>query len=416
MTMLDRMRRHKSWLKWFLAVVAVSMCIYLIPDFLTQPTSTAGPTSPDVLAEVEDRKITVGDFESKYQQQLESYRSQFGNSVNESLLKQLGIEQQVLRQLIEDQVAFIEAERQGIRVSDDELAAQIVALPMFREEGQFIGDQRYRQILQSFNPPLTVGQFEDELRRGLVLDHFRISLTGWMAVSDAELEREYKLRNEKVKLQVVALTAGAFRSKVSVSDADVATHFESNKESYRIGEQRRIRYFVIDQAAARKKVIVTPNEIQRDYNDNMDRYRTPEQIRARHILFKLEGKSEAEVRAKAEGVLKQVKSGADLAALAKSVSEDEGSKAAGGDLGYFSRGRMVPEFEKAAFDMQPGQTSDLVKSQSGLHIIQVTDRKPEVIRPLEEVRTEIQDRLSTQKANRLLSDEASRLAPESSGS
>ena len=412
MTMLDRMRRHKAWLKWFLALVAVAMCLYLIPDFLTGTTSTAGTTAAtDVLATVDGREITARDFDMRYQSQLQSYREQFGSSVSESVLKQFGIEQQVLRQLIEEQVASIEAARQGIRVSNDELAVQILSLPLFQEgNGQFVGDERYRQILQSMNPPLTVGQFEDEFRRGLALDKLRTSLTGWMAVSDAELEREYKERNEKVKMQVVALTAGTFRTKVSASDADVAAHFESNKESYRVGEQRQIRYFVIDQSLAKLKVMVTPNEVQRDYNNDIDRYRTPEQIRASHILLKTEGKSEADVRTKAEAILKEVKGGADFAAVAKRESEDEMSKASGGDLSYFSRGRMVPEFDTAAFAMQTGQTSDLVKSQFGFHIIRVTDRKPEVTRPLDEVRADIQDRLTMQKTNRLIADEAGRIA------
>jgi peptidyl-prolyl cis-trans isomerase D len=410
--MLDRMRRHKGWLKWFLALVAVAMCLYLIPDFMSG--STSSPTSSgDVLAEVGGRKITVRDFDIRYQSQLETFRRQFGGSVNSTVLKQLQIEQQVLRQLIEDQVAAIEAERLGISVSDDELAAQIMALRLFQDgNGQFVGDQEYRQILLSLNPPLTVGQFEDDYRRDLALGRLRTAVTDWMGVSEDELQREYKQRNEKVNLLVVAVTANAFRDKVTVSDADIAAHFEANKESYRIGEQRSIRYFVVDRKAARAKVTVTAAEIQRDYNDNIDLFRTPEQIRASHILFKIEGKSEAEVRTRAEGVLKQVKTGADFAALAKQHSEDEMTKAGGGDLNYFPRGQMVPEFEKAAFSMKPGETSDLVKSVHGFHIIRVMDHKPEVVRALDEVRTTIQERLAAQKTARVLSEQAGQLAAD----
>jgi peptidyl-prolyl cis-trans isomerase D len=411
MTMLDRMRRHKNYLKWFLALVAVSLCLYLIPNFLDPTTSTtASATSRETIANVGDRKVTVKDFDARYQAQLASYRSQFGSNVNESLLRQLGIEQQVLRQLIEEQIAAIEAERQGIRVSDEELASQILALPLFQENGQFIGDRAYRQVLQSLNPPLSVSEFEGDMRRSIELDRLRTALTDWMVVSDAELEREYKQRNEKIKLQVVALTAGAFRDKITVTDADISAYFDSHKSDYRVGERRKIRYFLMDMEKARLKVTVTPNEIQRDYNDNLDRYHTPEQIKASHILLKTEGKSEAEVRTKAEGILKQLKGGADFAALAKQVSEDDATKAKGGDLDYFTRGRMVPEFENAAFAMQPGQLSDLVKSQYGFHIIKLIDHKADVTRPLDEVRTEITDRLTQQKSNRLLADEASRLA------
>ena len=121
----------------------------------------------------------------------------------------------------------------------------------------------------------------------------------------------------------------------------------------------------------RLKTVVPPDDIQRYYNDNIQQYQTPEQVRASHILLKIDGKDEAAVRKRAEALLAQVKGGADFAALATKESEDEGSKASGGDVGLFGRGRMVPEFETAAFAMQPGQTSDLVRSQFGFHIIRV---------------------------------------------
>ncbi len=410
MTMLDRMRRHKGWLKWSLGLVVLTFVIFYIPDFIQQQNATVGATSREIIAEVGGHPLTVGDFQTRYRTQVQSYRSQFGGNVDESLLRQLGIEQQVIRQMVEEQVASIEAERQGIQVSNEELAQQIVALPVFQEGGQFIGETRYRQILQAQNPPLSISEFEEGLRRSMVLDRLRGALTDWMSVTDADLEREYKKRNEKVKLQVVALTADAFRDKIQVSDADVAAHFETHKTDYRVGEQRKIKFLLLDQEAARLKVAVTPAEIQRDYNNSISRYQTPEQIRASHILLKTEGKSEADVRTKAEEILEQVKGGADFAALAKKVSEDDGSKATGGDLDYFSRGRMVPEFDAAAFALQPGQTSELVKSQFGFHIIRLTDRKPEVTRPLEEVRTEIQERLASQKASQQVADRAGQLA------
>jgi peptidyl-prolyl cis-trans isomerase D len=417
MTMLDRMRRHKGWLKWFLGLVAVAMCLYLIPDFLGNQTSTStGGTPTDVLAEVDGRAITARDFDTRYQSTLQQYRSQFGAGVSETLLKQLRIDQQVLRQLVEEQLEVSEAARQGIRITNDELAAQIMSLPVFQEGGQFVGDQRYRQMLLSFNPPLTVSQFEEDMRRGLVLERLRTSLTGWVAVSDAEIEREYRQRNEKVKLQVAVITASTFQGKVTASDADIAAHFDSHKETFRVGEQRRIRYFVIDPALARLKVVVTPNEIQRDYSNDIDRYRTPEQVRASQILFKTDGKTESEVRARAEGVLKQLQGGADFAALAKKVSEDEGSKATGGDLGFQARGRISPEFDTAAFALEKDKISDLIKSSDGFRIIKVTDHKAEVLRPLDEVRTEIEERLATQKTRAMISEQAARVAKEVSTS
>jgi len=144
---------------------------------------------------------------------------------------------------------------------------------------------------------------------------------------------------------------------------------------------------------------VTPDEVRRFYDQNIDMYRTPEQVRASHILFKTAGKDEAAVRAQAEDVLKQVKNGGDFAALARKYSEDEGSKDKGGDLDYSARGRMVPEFETAAFSMKPGETSDLVKSEFGFHIIRVTDHKAETTRSLDEVRPQVQERLLAEKTS-----------------
>jgi peptidyl-prolyl cis-trans isomerase D len=301
------------------------------------------------------------------------------------LLRQLGIDQQILTQMIDEQVALLEADRNGIRVSDDELAEQIFSIPGLQENGRFIGEQRYEQLLQAQNPPMTKADFEEGLRRSLILDKLRAALTDWMAVSDAELEREYKQRNEKVKLDVVALTADKFRDKVTVSDADVSSYFDSHKAEYRIGEQRTIKYVLVDRDQARQKAIVTPGRDSALLRLEHSAVSDAGADRASHILLKTEGKDEATVRTQAEDVLKQVKApGADFAALAKKYSEDDGSKVNGGDLDYFSRGRMVPEFETAAFSMQPGQISDLVKSQYGFHIIKVTDHKQAVTRPLAE--------------------------------
>jgi peptidyl-prolyl cis-trans isomerase D len=206
------------------------------------------------------------------------------------------------------------------------------------------------------------------------------------------------------------LTATNFRSGVNVTDADVAAHFEAHKAEYRIGEQRKIKYILLDRDQARLKVTVPPGDIQRHYNDNLQQYQTPEQVKASHILLKTEGKDEATVRKQAEDILKEVKSGGDFAALAKKYSEDEGSKANGGDLDYFGRGRMVPEFENVAFTLAPGQVSDLVKSQFGFHIIKVIDKRAASTTPLEQVRAQIQDQLSLQLADQRITDQAAQVA------
>ena len=396
MTMLDRMRRHKGWLKWSLALVVLTFVVFYIPDFLT--TST-GAAPSEVLAEVEGEPITVGAFTRRYNAQVNAYRSAYGGQINDQLIKQLGIDRQILSQLVDEEAMVAESRKQGITVSDVEIRERILALPGFQENGKFVGEQRYRQILQFQNPPMSTADFERSLRRALQIEKLRNALTGWMSVGDAEVAAEFRKRNEKVKLDVVPVTAEAFKSQVAVSDAEIAAAFEKSKELYRVGEKRKIKYALLNVDQVRQTIAVPETEVAAFYQQNLSQYQSPAQARASHILFKTEGKDENAVKAKAEEVLKMAKApSADFAALARKFSEDESNNANGGDLDYFGRGRMVAEFEQAAFAMKNGETSDLVKTAFGFHIIKMVDNKPETTRPLAEVRSEIEDQLKWQKA------------------
>jgi len=407
MTMLDRMRRHRDWLKWSLGLVCVAFVLFYIPDFLRG--SGADAASSDTVAKVEGREITSGEFRRTYQAQLQAYRSAYGNNMSEQLLKQLGIDQQILQQMVDERAALAEADRLGISVSDEEVRQRIFTMPAFQDNGAFIGDVRYQQLLRMQRPPMTPSEFEDNVRRGLAVEKLRASVTDWLSVPDNDLEREYRRRNDKVKLAVVSITADSFRPQVSATDAEIASHFDAHKNDFKIPEKRKIRYLLIDIDAMRARVTVPPADIEREYNNNVEQYSTPEQVRASHILLKTEGKDDAAVKAKAEELLKQARSGADFTELAKKNSEDEASAKNGGDLDYFGKGRMVPEFDAAVFAMQPGQTSDLVKTQYGYHIIKLVDKKPATTRPLAEVRQQLSDQLAYQRAQAQAADLAQSL-------
>jgi len=407
MTMLDRMRRHRDWLKWSLGLVCVAFVLFYIPDFLRGTGADAA--SSDTIAKVEGHEITAGEFRRTYQAQLQAYRSAYGANLNDQLLKQLGIEQQILQQMVDERAALAEAERLGIGVSDEEVRQRIFSMPAFQENGGFIGEQRYQQLLRMQRPPMTPSEFETNVRRGLTVEKLRASLTDWLAVPDKDLEQEYRRRNDKVKLAVVTFTADSFRTQATATDADVASYFDGHKDDFKIPEKRKIRYLLIDVEATRAKVVVPAADIEKAYNNSIEQYTTPEQVRASHILLKTEGKDDAAVKAKAEALLKQAKAGADFAELAKKNSEDEQNAKSGGDLDYFGRGRMVPEFDQAVFAMQPGQISDLVKTQYGYHIIKLVDKKSAATRPLAEVRQQLSDQLSYERAQAQAADLASKL-------
>jgi len=400
--MLDRMRRHKAWLQWSLVLVVLAFIIFYIPDFLRG--SGADATSGDTIASVEGRAITSGEFRRTYQAQLQAYRSAYGGNMSEQLLKQLGIEQQILQQMVDEQASLAEARKLGINVSDEEVRQRIFAIPAFQDNGHFIGEQRYQQLLRLQRPPLSPSDFEDGIRRSLTVEKLRASLTDWLSVPEKELEQEYRRRNDKVKLAVVSFMADKFRSQATATDQEVAAHFEAHKNEFKIPEKRKIRFLLIDVDVLRAKVVVPPADVERAYQDNIEQYSTPEQIRASHILLKTEGKDDAAVKAKIEDILKQARAGADFGDLAKKYSEDDSNAKNGGDLDYFGRGKMVPEFDAIAFTLQPGQISDVVKTQFGYHVIKLTDKKVGTTRTLAELRQQLTDQLSYERAQAQAAD------------
>ena len=395
MTMLDRMRRHRGWLKWSLGLVVLSFIVLYLPNRQLdgQPAGAR-----EVVASVDGREITVDRFRRVYLQQMQAYRNAYGGNMDERLLKQLGIDQRILQGLIEEEAALAEADKLGIKASDQEVVARIQSLPAFQENGRFVGEARYRQVLNIQNPPLRPDEFEEQVRRGIVMEKLQGVLTDWITVSDKEVDDEVKRRNEKVKLAVVNFTADKFREATTATDAEIGARFESHKNDYKIPEKRKIKYALINSQAMRDLVQVPAADVQKQYDDNKQQYSTPEQVRASHILFKTEGKDEAAIRKQAEAVLARAKAGEDFAKLANQHTEEEVGKTRGGDLDFFGRGQMAKEFEDAAFALKPGQISDVVKTSFGLHIIKTTDHKPASTKPLDEVKAQIEDQLKWERA------------------
>jgi peptidyl-prolyl cis-trans isomerase D len=404
MTMLDRMRRHKGWLKWSLGLVVVTFVLLYVPDFLGgrgrySLQGTGAADLGDTIASVEGRRITAGEFRRTYLNQVQAYQNAYGGQMNEQLLKQLGIDQRILQQMIDEEVALAEADRLEIKATDAELRQRILTMPAFQENGKFIGDQRYRQLLRMQRPPLRPDEFEQQLRRSLVVQKLRAALTDWVNVTDAEVDQEFRNRNEKVKLELVVFSPDKFRAGLTASDAEIAQYFDRNKEQFRIGPKRKVKYLMVDLQALRNRVSVPPQDVRRYYDQNIDQFSTPEQVKASHVLIKVgEGKDDAAAKKQAEEVLAQARAGTDFAELAKKYSQDESNAKNGGDLGFFGRGAMVKEFEDAAFSMQPGQMSGVVKTQFGYHVIKVTDKKAAETRPFEQVKPQIEDQLKWERA------------------
>ena len=167
--------------------MVVSFVLLYIPSFLDDPTQ--GAANNAVVADVDGREITAAQFRRVYQQQMQQYRQSYGANIDDRLLKQLGIDQRIVQQMIQEEASLAEAQRLGITASDAEVRERILALPAFQENGQFIGDQRYRQLLQMQTPPMRPDEFEDQVRRSIVTEKLQAALTGWMTVAESDVDR-----------------------------------------------------------------------------------------------------------------------------------------------------------------------------------------------------------------------------------
>ncbi|OLB86773.1 MAG: hypothetical protein AUI17_04010 [Acidobacteriales bacterium 13_2_20CM_2_55_5] len=234
-----------------------------------------------------------------------------------------------------------------------------------------------------------------------MFDKLRNLVTASAAVTDAEVRKEFERRNTKVKFDYAVLRKDDLLKSIHPSDTELKAFYERNKATYNnsIPEKRRLRYVVLETAKLEAQSQVTPDDLQAYYDQHRDEFRVPEQVNVRHILIKtplpgpdgkVDTKGAEEARKKAEDVLKQIKAGGNFAELAKKYSEDPGSAKNGGSLGWIGKGRTVPEFEKAAFSLPKGGTSDLVQSSYGFHIIHVDDKQDAHLKTLDEVKDQIQ--------------------------
>jgi len=405
---LDLMRREKKkFLGILLLPLIFGLVAYLIPGM---PGGAWGDgLGASVLATVGNAEISSSEFIGSYQRFLRNGQFPY----DRQFLKTLQIDRQILNQLVSREVMLSEAKRLGIDATANELQQKIFALPYFQDNGNFALN-RYKAVLEQNG--MTVQQFEDGVREEIIQEKLRNLLTDSVTVSEKELQEEFRDRNEKSKISYVSFEPSMFTASVVLQETDVKAHYDQNKESYRVPEQRRAKYLFADTAAIRPGIQIPESELKTYYQQNIASYQLPEKVRASHILLKTEGKSAEEiekVKAKATDLLLRIRQGADFSELAKKNSEDPVSAANGGDLGAFGRGAMVPEFEQAAFTLGVGAISDLVKTQFGYHIIKVVEKQPAHTQTFEEVESLIRPSLLQRKAEQKaqeLADKAFTLA------
>ncbi|MEZ5661620.1 MAG: SurA N-terminal domain-containing protein [Burkholderiaceae bacterium] len=352
------------------------------------------------IAVVEDSEISVQEFNEVRRAQIENMRRILGDRFDPAILDSAAAREEILEGLIDQRVLALHANANHIAVPDDALRAEIQRVPQFLDESGKFDPERYRSLLAAQGQNEVA--FESRLRVDLALQAIP-RVIGESEIAPAKVaERLAALELEKRRYALMVFDPARYIEKVELADGAARNYYDEHKEQFRAAEAVKAEYLVLSQAALAATVTVADAEIEEYYKNNRARYVQEAQRKARHILINLaENAPEAEVdaaRAKLNAIRARIVAGEPFAELAAAESQDKGSAASGGDLGWFDRQTMVKPFADAAFALKVGELSEPVRSEFGMHLIEVTAIRDEQQRPLADVRDEVVSAIRTQKA------------------
>lgn len=411
--MLQNMRdRMTGPIIWFIVgIIVIPFAFFGIDTF-------RGGGGDPTIAKVGDQKIKESQFRAGYDQRLQQLRSLMGEGFREDLIDQNRFRQTVLNDMVQESLLRQHVRGAGYRASDAMVFESLEAIPAFQDNGKFSTEAyRTRLAAQGYTP----ARFEQQLRDAIVVDQMREGILASALAAPADAAQAYRLDQQQRWLAYATFEAARYLPQVRVSDAQVQERYEKQKAQFQTPERLRVAYveLALDQlppaAAPEPEVLKVLYEA-----DKAVRFSTVEERHARHILINF-GADKAEAKKRIEALAGKVTKGADFASLASSQSDDPGSKAKGGDLGWVRRGQMLEKFEQALFALGKGEVSAPVETEFGWHLIRLEDVREARTRPFEdaEVQAELLAAYRQRDAERRhqeLSEKIEQTAFESPGS
>lgn len=350
----------------------------------------------NALATVNGQEIPYEDYRRTYDNAVDNLRVQFGGSIPKGFLESLGIQQQVLQQLVRAELLRQGGREMGIHVSSVTTQDEIKNMDVFQQNGQF-DINRYKQVLSQNR--MTPVSFEAGLQNDLLSKKVTDAIQGFAVVSESEIKAKISFNQEQIQIAYASINSADLVEEVVVEEVKLTEWFDQNKNNYLTDPQVRIKYLFFDSKDDLDQATPSDEKLKEQYEKNIQKYTTPEQRHARHILFRINETDDAQVRAdkkkKAEEVLGLVNSGGDFAELAKLHSEGP-TGPAGGDLGFFNKGSMVKQFDEKVFQMDPGGVSEIIETVFGYHIIKLEAIRPAGVKTFDEVKDGIAKDVQTQ--------------------
>lgn len=403
--MLKSMRRNVKSLKWILWLMVI---IFIAAIFtIWGGAGRLGERNrAGELATVGGVRIGADIYYQALRQRLDAIGKQFKGELNAQLIQQLGLPQQVLEQLIQQRLLLAIAADMGLRATDAEVRDKIVSYPALQQDGQFVGFEAYRRILE-YNH-IQLADFEASLRQDVLISKVVDVLTAGVFVTDDEVWGSYRNQNDSAKIEYLVAETAKMEAPSAPAEAALRAHFEAHKAGYRVPEKRTADYVVIRTADLKKGVAVNDSDIAKYYADNTSQFQEPEKVQVSRIWLPSTAADKAKVLAQAQDLRKRAAGGEDFAALAKAFSKDD-KAASGGDWGLYDWRSLTAAETEAAGKLDKGGVSDVVETEAGAAILKVTDKAPAVTKPLAEVKATIQGILEDEKARTLVGDRIQRL-------
>lgn len=406
--MLEYIRTHQKLMMLLLIGLIVPSFLFFGLEGYTRMGGGA-----NTVAKVAGQTITQQELDAAHRDQMQRLRQMFGPQFDSKMFDTPEAKQEILEGLITQKVLLAEVARNDLFVPDQGLQNAILAMPELKTPDGKFDHERYKSLLALQG--MTPAMFEARLRTDLALQQLSAAIQNTAIAPKSVAGRISDITAQEREIQEILFKTSDYVSKVNVTDEMLKDYYDKNGSQFEIPEQVKAEYVVLDAGAAKAQISVSDADVKSYYEQNAKRYSTDEQRRASHILISVsDGASAAEkeaAKAKAENLLAQLrKNPDDFAKLAKEHSQDPGSAERGGDLGFFGKGMMVKPFEEAAYKLKQGEISDVVPSDFGYHIIQLTDIKPGSVKSLDEVRAEVAGEIKNQLATKKFAEMAETLS------
>lgn len=361
----------------------------------------------NAVAVVNGEEIPYQTYQKAYERTVDEYQQRFGGQIPPGLLDGLNLKGQVLGQLIQAELLRQGAAKMGLAISKEATQREITRMQAFQENGSFnLG--RYKEVLSQNH--MTPTSFEGGLRNDLLTSHVVDTIESFALLPETEVQRWLEFSGEEQRLGLQTIDSTSYEDKVEIKDDELAAWFAQHKEEYKSEPKIRLKYLLLPFAKDLSEVHVSNDALKARYEKDISTYQQPEERHARHILLKVTAQDDEQTVAakkkQAEDILGRIRQGEDFATLAEEFSEGP-TKTHGGDLGFFSRGRMVKAFDDAVFSLQPGSVSEPVRTSFGFHLIKVEEVRPAITRSFAEMKEELAEKMKQEEVKGITFKKAS---------